>query len=296
MFIICTFCSSCYTRYKSSMRYFCANISNFKLLKLLPTPIWLAPLLTLALSMLCWLIMSQLKGSPWDNMALSHTVEMQEYCEFTDLEAYIRQPANSWSNFFFLLFGIWVFQCGWKHRKCSDQFFPLDITLAITFAYLCFGSFLFHASLTLVGQHWDMAATYGLVGTLGVCVGLKALETQRGPNILVRWVALTLALLLDFFFYLFKWELNSFIALPIEGLLVGGLCVTLYRMDRSRYSAGILLASQCSIFLAVALRQLDIAKIGCDPKSWFQGHAIWHLLTGLSGFLTWRFATFRPPQ
>ena len=131
MFIICTFCSSCYTRYKSSMRYFCANISNFKLLKLLPTPIWLAPLLTLALSMLCWLIMSQLKGSP---------------------------------------------------------------------------------------------------------------------------------------------------------------------LDRSRYSAGILLASQCSIFLAVALRQLDIAKIGCDPKSWLQGHAIWHLLPGLSGFLTWRFATFRPPQ
>jgi hypothetical protein len=34
-----------------------------------------------------------------------------------------------------------------------------------------------------------------------------------------------------------------------------------------------------SLFIAVACRELDVAGRFSGPTAWYQGHAIWHLLT-----------------
>lgn len=33
-------------------------------------------------------------------------------------------------------------------------------------------------------------------------------------------------------------------------------------------------------------------KVGCDPYSLLQGHALWHVLTGLSSFCSYAFFRF----
>ena len=44
-----------------------------------------------------------------------------------------------------------------------------------------------------------------------------------------------------------------------------------------------------SMIIAIVVRTLDVKKIGCDPLSIFQGHALWHLLTGMGGYFMYLF-------
>jgi hypothetical protein len=46
------------------------------------------------------------------------------------------------------------------------------------------------------------------------------------------------------------------------------------------------------LIFAIKIRTLDVQKIDCDPFSIWQGHALWHLLTASSSFLTYSFFRF----
>ena len=41
--------------------------------------------------------------------------------------------------------------------------------------------------------------------------------------------------------------------------------------------------------LAFLFRQLDVSGTLCDPGSWFQGHAVWHVLCGIGIYTVFRF-------
>ncbi len=51
---------------------------------------------------------------------------------------------------------------------------------------------------------------------------------------------------------------------------------------------GYFLAAIISIILSVTVWTLD-KDLLCDPTSWFQLHAVWHILTGVSVYLVYMF-------
>jgi hypothetical protein len=41
--------------------------------------------------------------------------------------------------------------------------------------------------------------------------------------------------------------------------------------------------------MAATFFVFDIRKVGCDPESWYQAHALWHLLSGAAAFTYYGF-------
>ena len=43
------------------------------------------------------------------------------------------------------------------------------------------------------------------------------------------------------------------------------------------------------MIFAFILRTIDVNKIACNPVSIYQGHALWHLFTGMGAFILYWF-------
>jgi hypothetical protein len=178
------------------------------------------------------------------------------------------------------------------HIKNLVTALPLiSILYGLSFAYLCFGSFLFHASLTRMGQHWDMAATYLLTAMPIIVLGWKlnlsrlvftpVLESKKWLRTSAAVLAITFATAATLF-YLFKWHINSGFVMPAM-ILVTMLLVGSYMGLRKNVTFRGLYAVLGLIFVIAAfvIWYQDKAKVWCDPESMLQGHAAWHFLTGL---------------
>lgn len=244
----------------------------------------------------CHFLIAALPANPWEGWALGKSGTYQEYCELNDLAATIRQPANSWSNFFFFFFGLLILRDVWLDRRSSQPkslvkaSYGYGVVLALTFFCLTFGSFLFHASLTRIGQRWDMTFTYGLAATLlaGVTYRLGHPRLwKRGPRSQATLVGLIV--LIQTLFYTFKWYLNA--KLVLGGMFVAIVLIALYLQisQYKRFKLTLSLLAFSSLIAAIVIRELDVAKVGCDPESIFQGHALWHLLAGLSAYFSFQF-------
>lgn len=93
--------------------------------------------------------------------------------------------------------------------------------------------------------------------------------------------AIGAALAADLLFSVFKWRINAFIALPAP--IVAVSVPMAFVVNAGRLAASTALLPLLLMGVAFALRQIDVAHIGCLPDSrLFQGHALWHVLTGVS--------------
>jgi len=108
------------------------------------------------------------------------------YCEQVRLQEPVAQPADSYSNFAFMVTGTHMLAVcasdavrirggGWRAATLSGmQLFPVFSCLnGITQYYVGLGSFLFHASMTTIGQNLDMSGVYMLLGTPMLYMALR---------------------------------------------------------------------------------------------------------------------------
>jgi hypothetical protein len=234
----------------------------------------------------------------WNGLDLANAALDNEYCEHNRMADFIRQPMNSWSNLCYFFLGTWTM--AWAvmdHRVPTDQpsqfsapnpqrrFPALTLWISLMLMGLCFGSFFFHASLTRVGQHWDMTFTYALSLGLVVMAGHRlAVGLGMKENAAIRSGWLLLAMALAVVVYLIKWHLNGKIVLPLMILTGVGLLLAVYIRERKKFKGWFLLAGLLSIILASIFRTVDVAKTGCEPAGWMQLHALWHVCTGLAAF------------
>ena len=255
----------------------------------------IALLSTLLLAIAMVGALSVLRAEFWNDYQLSKAGLTDEYCERNHFESFIRQPVNAWSNLCYFFLGTWMVVAGlrdWQRGSAHNPLrrFPgMSIWLGAMQTGLCFGSFLFHASVTRMGQHWDMAFTYAVA--IGLIMGggyrwLVALHVRESA--LLRWLTLGLALCATVLMASLKWRIDGKIALPILMLLGLVLVVGMYFRHRAQFSGRLLLGGVVALVLAGVCRSLDLAKIGCDPDGWLQLHAFWHLFTGLAAFVFWR--------
>jgi Ceramidase len=248
--------------------------------------------------LLIWFGFNQiLDESIWQGMTLSKSALTVEYCEFNNPDRFFHQSMNTYSNLVYFFLGVLICQIAWedyKNRNFQNRLanFPLlSALMGFCFIYLGIGSAFFHASLTWAGQRVDMNGTYSVTLTL-VGIGLyhvlhKINFSEQAKKI---WIITMVLIILSF--YQIHLLISSSILVPVLILLMMVFMgINYFQFPKQRYIlVGIL--SFVLIIIAVKIRTMDVQKINCDPHSWYQGHSVWHLLTGLSSFCTYAFFRF----
>lgn len=231
----------------------------------------------------------------WEHYSLGVAGTFEEFCEHNRMDELFREPVNTISNLSYLLFGAICLSFFTNDKTKKNRYnliveFPeFSLLMGLSFIWLCFGSFFYHASLSRIGQQFDMAGTYAVCifplvyNLLYLSLPLFKQNSLSSRN---KWAiaAFFLIILLDVLFFIFKWQLNSLYVLPA---FIIGIIITTYAsivFVKGKYYNAFLFVAVLSCLLAFALWYADKQKIWCMPYHIIQGHALWHFLTGFSAF------------
>ena len=213
---------------------------------------------------------------PWASL----TYRPAEFCE-ESLCAWIRQPANTWTNIGFVLAGLAI----WRASLRDDAKHLRG--LAVVAIAIGLGSAFFHASETFLGRLFDYGGMYmGAAYMLAVNVRRWLLPSRRVVRF-VFWVAvfapLGLMLVDDRYAMGLYMAEGIFCCLGLEGLLYlrqrGTANPVHYRW----------LGWYWLVFLVgYAIWWLDLEHVLCSPGNhWISGHGVWHLLDALALYFTY---------
>ena len=203
----------------------------------------------------------------------------------------VRQPANTWSSFGFVLVGIWVLNHGSDTSRLlsqkNDSVF--DWLYGLAAIAIGLGSAFYHTSLSFAGQFCDLLGMY----LLAVLILLHHLSRVT-PMSDSRLVSIYFAAILTLSFLL--------IAAPalrryLFAALVLTIIVIAYRspsLAHSQQQRRYFTAAVLALLVAFVCWTVDLTRVLCEPTSWLQGHALWHLLGALAvGLLH---ASYRMPN
>ncbi|HWB63251.1 MAG TPA: ceramidase domain-containing protein [Chitinophagales bacterium] len=217
------------------------------------------------------------------------------FCEQTNMEALIRQPINTFSNFIYLLAAMAILRRGFKDRHKRNRYNIISanpfysITLGCILIYIFSASVFFHSSLIVFASDMDYSAVYSLslfplmyfthrVWLLRIGVASNQRHPLSTRTLIIVFSALYL--LLTFFWpqrFSDEVVLGLIIALVIFGFIVE------YE-DPGKTNRYYLLTSIVTILFAVMWFIFDQKKIICNPESVIQPHSLWHLFSGISVF------------
>ena len=205
-----------------------------------------------------------------------------------------RTRANTWSNLGYILVGLYILSFAWwdVRRATSDKDsyvvrFPAMVGLfGVACIILGLGSGLMHASMMPFGHKMDVFGMFFLF------IALIALQWARwfpyvslSKKTIPTWpmfgsgAIIVSAVLMS----IDRRELGGDIAIlgTLLFLMGVGVCIDLVKRSVLQQYRWLILAI---ITLAVAgcIQRLDVERRFTNPDTWFQGHAIWHILTAVS--------------
>ncbi len=256
---------------------------------------------TICLFILYFFLNTHLEGSYWQTLQQSKSALTGEYCEQDQLTHFFRQTMNTYSNLMYFFLGTIVVLISFFDRKKDEitaknglQKFPLlSLFFGCCLMYLCFGSSFFHASLTWMGQRVDMNATYSIcISLIGIsCYRFfskgELLFQSKHQGFIILLLTVTVAVFIELHL-----RISSLILLPVLILWITLFTTLNYLKNKNGFKIQFALLSFLLMMGAFILRTLDVQKIACDPNSFYQGHALWHIFTGMSSFfLYWFYRT-----
>lgn len=224
----------------------------------------------------------------WVGFEASGELRKQGYAERIYESSVFRTRANTWSNMFYVIVGLYAIFLSLRDRslnwKEKDGYLvntaPLGILYGVACCYLGFGSGLFHASLTHIGQQLDVAAMYSpLVVLWGINLG-RWIPRFPGKAEYPTWPVISLLIIIACaVLFIYKWELSSGTVLPL--LILGVLCCIPIDVISRRRNLCLwwVLTAFITLVLGVTCRQMGIARLFSGPDTIFQGHSFWHLFT-----------------
>jgi hypothetical protein len=190
---------------------------------------------------------------------------------------FIRQPINTYSNLAYILVGLLILAStrsdpARANLLSSHRAYPLvfgGATMAIGV-----GSFFYHASLTFVGQWFDLMGMY-LFANFALMYTLARLRPMRGATFALGYIVMNA--ILGYLLIVNPEVRRQVFAAMIYGVIALEALVLLAERPRikTRYFVGALV----SLVVAYGIWLLDESRVWCDPTSVLQGHALWHFLT-----------------
>jgi len=221
-------------------------------------------------------------GCPWSGF----TPPNVDWCE-QELCALVVNPANTWSNLAYLALGLWMWRDARRRGRADLRLFgPASVVVGVF-------SLVYHASYTWLLQFFDF------VGMFVFCFVVIARNARR-----LGWVGL-------------RGEPRFFLAgaagasalvpplfqagIPIQGTVA--LCIAaalgqeawLRREAEARLPRAYWLGLALLAVAGVA-SLLDVTRVWCEPTSWLQGHAVWHVLTAAALLAFYRFYAALPAR
>lgn len=113
---------------------------------------------------LWWVTQAAGERNVWDGWRGSQELLSPGYRERIYASGIFRTRANTWSNLAYIVVGLYGIALGCRDRRQphGDAYLIRTPALSLAFGGACcvlgFGSGFFHASLTLIGQQFDVAA------------------------------------------------------------------------------------------------------------------------------------------
>ena len=295
----------------------------------MPRTRWLiAPTLAVLVSALALAVVSTL-SIDWAAWRPATCLPDACFCEAIG-NGTIVQPINTWSNLAFVWVGAWVLgDLRLKSKADSENTLKRVSTRFVyqqpnsfggpmhMFGIACIaiglGSWFYHASLSFVGQWFDVMSMY----LLGVYMMLHAaarlnvdwsFRAQRGISVpdqqtgssSARFFAATRLRMTQAKMIFTGWYIAINVALGVllivwpdarryvfGVLIVAALILEAISHHRklTTLQAKWLIAALGVYVVAQVIWMLDLNHIVCDPTSVLQGHAVWHVLTAASAGL-----------
>lgn len=197
----------------------------------------------------------------------------------------LAQPVNAYSNLAYVLAGLASLGSVSSAATRPNLFGQRRIYVwlyAGALVLIGLGSWLYHASLTFVGQWFDVMGMY-LLGTFLCLYAAARLGLLGGRPFAWAYVSINCSL-----------GVILIIAPQLRRLIFGGMiagavileaAVHLRRRPviRGRYFT----AALACMVVAYGIWTLDNLRLLCWPSSWFQGHALWHVLTAAAAWLVY---------
>jgi hypothetical protein len=185
----------------------------------------------------------------------------------------VRQPANALSSLSFVLVALLVLRAS----KSMNVF-------AFALMVIGFGSAFYHASLTFIGQFFDVMGMY-LIATYVIVFAVGRLRTLTRGQFVAVYLALNAVLAWAL------WQYPGARRYVFAGVLLAGLALEMAaRAHSARKPNGRALVVAVALLSAgFVLWVLDITRTVCSPESLLQGHALWHVLGAASSWQLFRY-------
>ena len=155
----------------------------------------------------------------------------------------------------------------------------MSFTYSIAVILIGVTSLYYHASLTFLGQWFDVMSMY-LLAIFMLVYNLARKSNLKSSSFLLLYIGLNaIAGLIQYYYPEARRYLFAF-------LLVLAMVSEIFARKAFRGVQKLqwLLAAIASIALAFVIWILDIRKIICLEHSFLQGHAAWHILCALTSF------------
>jgi hypothetical protein len=217
----------------------------------------------------------------WDAWRPATCMPDRCFCERIRSGA-IRQPANTWSNLGFILVGLSVIVSAARdlgRRSQPGALNPMRTQFAYPAVYgiatllIGMGSVFYHSSLVFAGQTVDVISIYLLTSFMVIYSLFRAGWTS--PK---AFVATYLPLNIALGYVAINWPVSRryiFIVLLLAVLVCEAIVRRRTHLTAKRsflYVALVNLVAACACWI------VDITGTVCLPNSWFQAHAMWHIL------------------
>jgi len=240
------------------------------------------PVLTaLLLSFATILVLWRLPADIWVDWEPASCLATGCFCESASAHSPIRQTANTFSSLAFVFSGALAMTRSKKTRRMP---YVYSVLMGLSIMIIGVGSAFYHASLTFIGQFFDVFGMFLLAAFMLVYSWERIWDLRRTTtfglylalNFFLSWlqivvpdarryafaIVLIVALLFEYYF-----RLKAKLQIEVRWLRLGIVLLT----------------------VAYFIWVLDNTRLVCFENSLLQGHALWHILGAVSVFFLYRY-------